>query len=165
MTSDIVSNFLNVAGIVGFAVIDRTHLHDFCNSNVTLQPVDKISFVQNLVSVFGSIPTEFYQVELHLEQHWVYLYRLDRERLFGVWLEPKVDHQHYQAALALLLPGLQHDLADTMAQLRAQTISWDSVDVGHCQLSGSAKKTSLRHYRIRLVRYFCGAIMRYCNGV
>ncbi|NJN49833.1 MAG: hypothetical protein HC805_08825 [Alkalinema sp. RL_2_19] len=105
--SKTVQDFLNVAGIVGFALMDGPQLNYFCHLNGTLKSEDKTLFAQNVAQVFATVPMEFFEFELQLQTHWTHLYRLDRSKVFVVWLGNAADRQRYRMVLPPLLQALK----------------------------------------------------------
>lgn len=121
-SSRIVEDFLNVAGIVGVALMNGPQLDYFCHLNGTLQAEDKALFAQNVSQVFETVPTEFAEVELQLQTHWTHLYRLDRSRIFVVWLGNAADREHYGRLLPTLLGLLKDAPGRVLDQFAAHTI-------------------------------------------
>ncbi|MBE9032842.1 hypothetical protein IQ266_24200 [filamentous cyanobacterium LEGE 11480] len=119
--SKTVQDFLNVAGIVGFALMDGPQLDYFRHLNGTLQPQDKALFAQNVAQVLETIPTEFFELELQLQTHWTHLYRLDRSKVFVVWLGNAADRQRYASVLPPLLQVLKDIPGPVLDQLHALT--------------------------------------------
>ena len=116
-----VQDFLNVSGIVGFALMDGPQLDYFCHLNGTLAAQDKALFAQNVAQVLASIPTEFFELQLQLQTHWTHLYRLDRAQVFVVWLGNAADRQRYELVLPPLLDALKHTPGPAIDQLHMLT--------------------------------------------
>jgi hypothetical protein len=133
-TSTIVQDFLNVAGIVGFALMDGTQLDYFHHLNDSLAPEDKTLFAQNVAQVFATIPTEFFELDLQLQTHWTHLYRLDRAKVFVVWLGNAADRQRYQTVLPPLLQTLKDAPGPALDQLHVLASAAHPIDDGQLEL-------------------------------
>ncbi len=134
-TSTIVQDFLNVTGIVGFALMDGSHLDYFHHLNDTLLPEDKALFAQNVAQVFATIPTEFFELDLQLQTHWTHLYRLDRSKVFVVWLGNAADRRRYQAVLPPLLAALKDAPGPALDQLQLLANQTNAIDDGERELA------------------------------
>ncbi len=134
-TSTIVQDFLNVTGIVGFALMDGSQLDYFHHLNDTLLSEDKALFAQNVAQVFATIPTEFFELDLQLQTHWTHLYRLDRSKVFVVWLGNAADRQRYQAALPPLLESLKDAPGPALDQLHLLAHKTNAIDDGERELA------------------------------
>jgi hypothetical protein len=133
-TSTIVQDFLNVAGIVGFALMDGVQLDYFHHLNDTLQAQDKALFAENVAQVFATIPTEFFELDLQLQTHWTHLYRLDRSKVFVVWLGNAADRRRYQAVLPPLLQALKDAPGPALDQLHLLANGVSAIDDGALEL-------------------------------
>jgi hypothetical protein len=133
-TSKIVQDFLNVTGIVGFALMDGSQLDYFHHLNDTLQPEDKALFAQNVAQVFATIPTEFFELDLQLQTHWTHLYRLDRSKVFVVWLGNAADRRRYQVVLPPLLQALKDAPGPALDQLHLLANETSAIDDGAREL-------------------------------
>jgi hypothetical protein len=133
-TSKIVQDFLNVTGIVGFALMDGPQLDYFHHLNDTLQSEDKALFAQNVAQVFATIPTEFFELDLQLQTHWTHLYRLDRSKVFVVWLGNAADRRRYQVVLPPLLQALKDAPGPALDQLHLLANETSAIDDGAREL-------------------------------
>ncbi len=134
-TSTIVQDFLNVTGIVGFALMDGSQLDYFHHLNDTLLSEDKALFAQNVAQVFATIPTEFFELDLQLQTHWTHLYRLDRSKVFVVWLGNAADRRRYQAVLPPLLESLKDAPGPALDQLHLLAHQTNAIDDGERELA------------------------------
>jgi hypothetical protein len=120
-TSKIVQDFLNVTGIVGFALMDGPHLDYFYHLNGRLQAQEQVLFAQNVAEVCATIPPEYWEFDLQLQTHWTHLYRIDRAKVFVVWVGNSADRQRYRTTLPPLLQILRDMPGPALDQLHILT--------------------------------------------
>jgi hypothetical protein len=125
-TSKIVQDFLNVTGIVGFALMDGPHLDYFYHLNGRLQAQEQVLFAQNVAEVCATIPPEFWELDFQLQTHWTHLYRLDRVKVFVVWVGNAADRQQYRTVLPPLLQILRDAPGPALDQLHILTHGMDA---------------------------------------
>jgi hypothetical protein len=118
MKREVIQDFLNLPGIVGFALMDGRSRPYFCGIDRVLNTQQRVALSQGIQQVIATTPASFEFSEFQFSDHQVYIYKLDHGVILLVLANSELAYSAYTQTLERLKTELKQDGLNVIATFR-----------------------------------------------
>jgi hypothetical protein len=118
MNQEVIQDFLNLPGIVGFALMDGRSRPYFYGVDQSLNFQQKEVLAQGILQVVETIPEGFESFKFQFAEHQAYLYKVEQEMILLVLTCDDLVHADYLQTIKNLKASLREDIDNAIAQFR-----------------------------------------------
>lgn len=118
MKQEVIQDFLNLPGIVGFALMDGRSRPYFYGVDGTLNFQQKEVLAQGILQVIETIPEGFKSFKFQFAGHQAYLYKVEQEMILLVLTCDELVYSDYLQTIKNLKAALRADVINAIAKFR-----------------------------------------------
>ncbi len=118
MKQEVIQDFLNLPGIVGFALMDGRSRPYFYGVDQTLNFQQKEVLAQGILQVVETIPEGFESFKFQFAGHQAYLYKVEQEMILLVLTCDALVYSDYLQTIKNLKAVLREDVTNAIAKFR-----------------------------------------------
>lgn len=140
MKQEVIQDFLNLPGIVGFALMDGRSRPYFYGVDRTLNFQQKEVLAQGILQVVETIPEGFESFKFQFAEHQVHIYKLEQDMILLVLTCNDLIYSDYLQTIKNLKASLREDAANAIAKLRLVAGTLTQSNTGSQPLTAPAKQ-------------------------
>lgn len=123
MKQEGISDFLNLPGIVGVALMDGQSQPFFADLDRAFNLQQNEALSQGVLQVIETIPEDFESFEFQFSAYQVYIYKLIFGRVLLVLAHQNLDYSDYSQKIKFVQEAIQTDFEGAISTLRTLTVS------------------------------------------